>query len=166
MTNICRAKTGMLVLQDCGRPASGACVSCGRPVCGKHKCETAKGTACPECAAMDASAAKFTGAGDAQAASQIPVQPGKPDLSKQERLKRRLAQKSQQQTDVPLEEYDNLSPAGRAHVRRAWFDPYPFYISSPYFFHYSDYNSFDYRDDTGAMHAAPGSADGYDGTES
>ncbi len=48
----CKAKKGMLVLRECGEPATASCSMCGIPVCQKHVVPTEQGVACPECAAM------------------------------------------------------------------------------------------------------------------
>ena len=42
----CQARMGLLVLRDCGDPATGFCGQCGKAICAAHQ----TGTSCPECA--------------------------------------------------------------------------------------------------------------------
>jgi hypothetical protein len=48
---VCRAKKGLLFLQDCGEPAIARCERCSRPICGMHQVLTRTIVCCPECAA-------------------------------------------------------------------------------------------------------------------
>lgn len=45
----CQARMGLLVLRECGAPATGFCGSCGKSVCVAHQV----GASCPDCAAFN-----------------------------------------------------------------------------------------------------------------
>lgn len=47
----CKAKSGLLYLRDCDKPAVGNCIKCNRPICKKHSIKTSQGNVCPECGA-------------------------------------------------------------------------------------------------------------------
>ncbi|MBM3784215.1 MAG: hypothetical protein FJW30_07625 [Acidobacteria bacterium] len=46
----CQWHTGLLVVRECGLPASGGCGMCGRTLCLAHTIPGPNGMACPQCA--------------------------------------------------------------------------------------------------------------------
>ena len=48
----CGYQMGMLVLRECGSPATSACSLCGTPVCSAHTLMGSQGPACPQCASQ------------------------------------------------------------------------------------------------------------------
>ncbi|MBI2689083.1 MAG: hypothetical protein HYX27_22495 [Acidobacteria bacterium] len=50
----CEYQLGMLVMRECGAPASGACGMCGRQICPMHTMMGDAGPACPQCASQAA----------------------------------------------------------------------------------------------------------------
>ena len=55
---ICQAQMGLLVVRECGAPATAACCMCGRQVCATHTVMGQTGPACPDCAAANPAYAK------------------------------------------------------------------------------------------------------------
>ena len=49
----CQWQRGLLVMQECGEPATGACGICGRMLCMAHTVPGANGMACPQCASQN-----------------------------------------------------------------------------------------------------------------
>ncbi|MBL8238399.1 MAG: hypothetical protein JNM66_13325 [Bryobacterales bacterium] len=47
----CQWQTGMLVMRECGAPATAGCALCGRALCMIHTSMGQNGPACPGCAA-------------------------------------------------------------------------------------------------------------------
>lgn len=50
---ICQWQMGMLVMRECGAPATAGCALCGRSLCMMHTSMGQSGPACPSCAATN-----------------------------------------------------------------------------------------------------------------
>ena len=141
LTNKCRAKVGMLVISECGRAASANCSLCGRPVCGRHKCTSSRGTVCPEC-----SAAREVAQGTMQPRPPAGFTPPKtpiPPHGPQQPAGVMPAAGAALEQQVPPGGGQYSDPAWRARRRSIWYDDYPYYVTSPYFFSHGDYDTFD-----------------------
>ncbi|MFN0106592.1 MAG: hypothetical protein ACKV2U_31420 [Bryobacteraceae bacterium] len=50
---ICQWHMGLLVMRECGAPASSGCAMCGRQLCIAHTMMGRNGPACPQCASTN-----------------------------------------------------------------------------------------------------------------
>ena len=149
----CRAKVGMLVLRECARPASGKCSSCGLPLCGRHKMESARGVLCPGCASREQAMNQQSAIKPPPGAARGQTQPGA-------------------DRQPPLVDAVPVDPIERERRRRYYYrDDYLFYPG--YYYYGPHYDAFDHShtnySDTGSGQPYPQDAtddDAYDPAES
>ncbi len=123
---LCKAKVGLLFLQDCGGAAIAKCAACSRAVCRQHRVDslTGSGHLCPECAAQ-----KQTGKKDPMAAGLVD-------------------EKAAQKAGLTEEDSTTPSSVQRVFRRTRYYDDYgyrPYYTGYHHFYSDRDYRTFDDR---------------------